>query len=131
MFWVLFPELLNIVPEGWNGADVLGQRDREPVLEVLSFHDEKRIKVEITRERDARLNAPVVVELLNEFVSEKESRFVATHVPVRLTPTVGHFARLHVLAVDGCLCLVDESWVAPMFLWDEPCSKQKVQFDSQ
>lgn len=55
-------------------------------------------------------------------MSEKEARLVSTHVPVRLAPAIGHFARLHVLAVDGCLCLVDEAWVAPLFPGDEPYS---------
>lgn len=58
-------------------------------------------------------------------MSEKEPRFVSTHVPVRLAPSVGHFAGLHGLTVDGCLCLVDEARVAPMFPRDEPCSKSE------
>lgn len=47
VLWVLLLELLDIVPEGWNGADILWQCDCEPILEVPGFHDEKRIKVEV------------------------------------------------------------------------------------
>lgn len=39
VFWMLLFELFNIVPEGWDGADILGQCDREPVLEFLGLHD--------------------------------------------------------------------------------------------
>lgn len=104
-------ELLHTIPQGRNGRCILIQTDDKAVLLVVLLHEAERIRVDITVELNARLNAPVVLEVHHERVAEEEPGLVTAHMAVTLRAAVNNLLAVHFLSRFFGLVLVDPLWV--------------------
>ena len=111
---MLFHELLDAVPQRWDGFDVLVQAQDEAVLLVVVGHVLEGIVVDVTKQLNARLNAPVPLVVLQDLVAEEEAGFVTAHVAVADGVAVDDLLFVHLLT-DLCGFLhVDPLWKRPM-----------------
>lgn len=111
VLWELVDEFLGSLPEGLDSCLVLWQTNDEAVLLVIVPHELEGVEMNVTEVFYAGLYTPIVVKLKHEFVSEKESRLIAAHVPVAFRVSVNDFFSLHRLPGFRSLVLVDPVWV--------------------
>lgn len=104
-------ELLHAIPQGRNGRCILIQTDDKAVLLFVLLHEAERIRVDITVELNARLNAPVVLKVHHERVAEEETRLITAHMAVTLGAAVNNLLAVHFLSRFFGLVLVDPLWI--------------------
>ena len=79
---VLLHERFRAVPQRWNRFDILVQAQHKAVLLLVILHVFEWIIVNVTKQLNARLNPPVVLELIHERMSEEEARLETAHMPI-------------------------------------------------
>lgn len=79
---MLLDELLDTVPEGGNGLDVLVQADDKAVFLLVVSHELEGIVVNVAEQLDTRLDSPVPFVVHHQGLSEEEARFEPAHVTV-------------------------------------------------
>ena len=79
---VLFDEIQGFPPQRRNGFLVLGQGQREAVFLAIFLHENKGIFEDVAGEIDTWFNPPVIIVILQEFVTEEETRVVTTHMTI-------------------------------------------------
>lgn len=75
-------KLLRLLPESRNSLVILVQRDGEAVCLVVDGHEHERVIVNVTKEANARLHAPVVVQVERRVVAPEEATLETAHVAV-------------------------------------------------
>ena len=65
-------ELLDTVPQSRDGIHILVQTQHKTVFLVVLLHEAERIKVHVSKDLNARLHTPIVLELLHQLVTEEE-----------------------------------------------------------
>lgn len=111
-------KLLGAVPQCWDGLDVFVQAENETVLFLVVLHILERIVMNITEQFDARFDPPVVFELVQQRMAEKEAGFKSTHVSVAHGVTVDDLSPTHILTNSLRLLLVNPRRERPMFHWN-------------
>ena len=115
---MLLDESLDAVPQGWNCLNILVQTEYEAVLLAVVPHILERIVVDVTVKLNAWLYPPVPFELVHQWVTEKEARFEAAHVPIADRITIDDLLLCHLLSDLTGAVLIDEVWEGPMLLFN-------------
>lgn len=107
MFRVVLDELLGAVPERGDCLLVLVQAKDKAVLLVAFLHDTERVIVDVAVKLDGGLDAPVVLVVHEQRLTEEESRLESAHVAVTDGVAVDDLALSHIFTDLACLFLVD------------------------
>ena len=118
MFRVLLDERLDAIPKRRDCLNIFIQTQDKAILLLVVLHELERVVVNITEQFHTWLDTPVVLELVHEWMSEKEARLEATHVPVADRVTVNDLALRHVFADLACVVLVNEGRKRPVLFRD-------------
>ena len=119
MLGMISNKILDTIPQRRNCLRVLVQTQDEAILFVALLHDTKRIKRNITKQTDTRLDAPIVLVVLHQRMPIKEASLEPTHESIALRVAVDDLSRAHVLSNLLGLALVDPIRVGPVLLGDE------------
>lgn len=86
---MLVDEVSSCFPQRRYSIDKFATSNRKSISFIVELHEQERIVVDVAVELDPGLNAPIVVEICCQVMSEKEARLVATHVSVGLRVAIG------------------------------------------
>lgn len=114
IFWLFFDEFLHAVPQCRNCFHIFKQTQHERVLFVVVGHEFESIIVNITKELNAGLNAPVPLILQHKRLLKEEARLEPTHVPVAHGIAIDDLPLTHILTDCCSLVCVNPLWKGPM-----------------
>lgn len=112
-------ELLDAVPQCWNGFNVFVQAEDEAVLLLVVLHESEWVIVDVAEELDTWLHTPVVLKLVHHWMAEEEAGFVSTHVPVADGIAIDDLPLSHIFTDSLSLLLVDPGRKRPVLLRNE------------
>lgn len=82
VLWMCFDELFGAVPQSWNCLDIFVQTQNKAVLFLVILHVSEWVIVYVAVEFDAWFNSPVILKLLEQWMTEEEARLESAHVSV-------------------------------------------------